>query len=202
MAKINRDDLDRFFVFGVMPSQRTLYIGEVPADDPEISPGMDYRLADRVIKGLIALEAISQDPITLIINNPGGDEYQGLAIYDAIRACGSPTEARVIGHAMSMGAWITQAADHRIIYPSATMMIHYGTMGTWGHAIDFERWADESKRLNKLEEQHFLERIREKNPKYPLKKLQELLKFDTILGPKECLDLGLIDEIFEFPERN
>jgi ATP-dependent Clp protease protease subunit len=160
---------------------------------------MDYRLADRVIKGIVALTHISNEiPITLLLNNPGGNEYQGLAIYDAIRATPCHVEIRILGHAMSMAAWITQAADSRVIYPNATMMIHYGTCSFDGHAIDLERWAKESARLNKVMEYHLMERIREKHPKYSIKKLRELLSFDTVLDAEAALELGLVDEIYKF----
>lgn len=191
--------------FGFLPATRTIYLGEARLDTDTYEgggPGVDYRLADQIIKSICILESINHEPITIIVNNPGGDEYHGLAIYDAIRATPCRVTVRIIGQAMSMAAWFTQAADHRIMFPNATMMIHYGYMGLPPvHTHTFERWGKEVGRLNKLMEGHFMERILEKIPKYTVKKLRERLLFDSFLTAHEAVDLGLADEVFEFPER-
>lgn len=204
MPRITRDDLDRFMHFGFLPASRTIYLGEarIDNDSREGGPGVDYRLADQIIKSIFILESINQEPINIIVNNPGGDEYHGLAIYDAIRATPCNVTVRIIGHAMSMAAWFAQAADKRVMYPNATMMIHYGYMGLPPvHTHTFERWGKEVGRLNRLMEQHFLERIKEKHPTFSLKKLRERLLFDSFLTARETVDLGLADEVFVFPER-
>jgi len=204
MPRINRDDLDRFMMFSFLPATRTIYLGEAKVDQSTDGggAGVDYRLAEQVIKAVCVLESMNQDPINIILNNPGGSEYHGLAIYDAIRMTPCRVIVRIVGHAMSMGAWITQAADYRVMFPNSTMMIHYGYMGLPEvHTHTFERWGKEVGRLNKLMENHFLERIREKHPTYSLKKLREKLLFDSFLTAHEAVELGLADEVQEFPER-
>ena len=203
--RITRDDLDRFMHFGFLPATRTIYLGEARLENESWDgggPGVDYRLADQIIKSIAILESLNQEPINIIVNNPGGDEYHGLAIYDAIRATPCDVTVRIIGHAMSMAAWFSQAADKRVMFPNATMMIHYGYMGLpYVHTHTFERWGKEVGRLNRLMEQHFMERIAEKNPKFTLRKLRERLLFDSFLTAPEAVELGLADEVFEFPER-
>jgi ATP-dependent protease ClpP protease subunit len=44
-------------------------------------------------------------------------------------------------------------------------------------------------------EQMYLAKIRVKHPDFKLKKLQEMLNFDTILSAQESVDLGLADKI-------
>jgi ATP-dependent Clp protease protease subunit len=129
------------------------------------------------------------------MNNIGGDEYHGLAIYDAIKGCKSPTITKVYGHAMSMGAWILQASDKRWMAPNATLMLHYGTTSYEGHTKDFIKFSDENVRLCKLMEDHFLERIREKKPRFTRQELEELIKFDKFLTASEAVELGLADKI-------
>jgi len=202
MPRVIKDDIDRFMIYGILHTTRTIYLGEISATDDDVeSPGVDYRLADRIIKSIHVLESVSTEPINIIVNNPGGDEYHGLAIYDAIRATVCRVTVRIMGHAMSMAAWFVQAADHRIIYPNATLMLHYGDYGYYGHSKDFDVWAKENKRINALMEKHFLERIVEKNPRYTLKELRALLRFDTLLTANDAFVLGLVDEIIQFPER-
>jgi ATP-dependent protease ClpP protease subunit len=91
------------------------------------------------------------------MNNPGGEWYHGMAIYDAIKESPCHCTIKVYGQVMSMGAVILQAADARILMPNTRMMIHYGYSGYNGHSLTSIRWSDESKKLNKKMEDIFLE---------------------------------------------
>lgn len=196
MAKRHtRDDVDQFHDHGIYLPNRTLYVGSESTDESGES-GVDARMAEKFIKNLAILEAINQEPITIIMNNPGGDWYHGIAIYDAIKAAKSHVTIQVMGMAMSMGAVILQAADERIISPSSKFMIHYGTMGLNStHSKIFDKWSDENKRLNLEMEQILLDRIHDKHPTFKLRKLKELLNFDTILTASETVRLGLADKV-------
>lgn len=197
---ISRDDVDRLFDYDVFVPSRTLYMGSCSSDWDGRDSGVDFLMAERVIKGLHILDRIAPRPpssgdITIIMNNPGGDFYHGLAIYDAIKGCDNHVTIRVMGHAMSMGAFILQAADERVLSPHARVMIHYGTSSSGGHAKDLMRWAKEYERLNDLHEDVLLGRIREKHPTFPKEKIKELLTFDTILSAEEAVALGLADRV-------
>jgi ATP-dependent protease ClpP protease subunit len=196
MPRLNRDDVDRFFDYGVYPATRTLYIGSMGAIE-EDETGTDYAMAEYAIKGLHLLDSASDAPLTIIMNNLGGDCYHGMAIYDAIRACRSEVTIRATGYAMSMGSIIFQAADHRIMTPNARFMIHYGTMGYHAHTKIFQKWAKECERGDKEMEDLYLARIHEKQPDFTRARLQKMLNFDTILNAQETVDLGLADTVEE-----
>lgn len=193
MAKFTRDDVDKFFDYGIDLAHRTIYLGSVTIEEGEDS-GVDAHMAERVIKALHILDQ-KNEPITIIMNNPGGDYYHGMAIFDAIKACQSEVTVKVFGMAMSMGAAILQAADHRVMAPNARFMIHYGYDNIQGHAKNALVWAQESKKLNGLMEELLLERIREKHPTFKLEELQKMLDPDTILDAQETVNLGLADEV-------
>lgn len=195
MAKrINRDELDRFHDYGIYVPTRTIYIGtESTTESDEM--GVDAVLAERVIKNLLILDTQSQEPITIIINNVGGDEAHGLAIFDAVRSCKSDVTAIVFGQAMSMGSIIFQAASKRIMSPRARQMIHYGTWGFDGHAKTAQQWAKEGEKMDMWMENMYLEKIREKHPKFSLSQLRKMLDHDTFLSAEESVALGLADEI-------
>lgn len=194
MSRINRDDIDKFFEYGVYPTTRTVYIGSMTSDEDGES-GTDYGMAEYAIKGLHILDAQSDAPITVIMNNLGGNEYHGLAIFDAIKGCRSPVTVKATGHAMSMGSWILQAGDHRVMTANARLMIHYGTWGVCDHPKIAYNWAEEGKRMDRLMEDAYLARIQEKHPEFTRKKLQAMLNFDTILTAQQTVDLGLADEV-------
>ena len=151
-------------------------------------------MSERIIKALHILDQ-KNEAITIIMNNPGGDYYHGMAIYDAIKSCQSEITIKVYGMAMSMGAIILQAADHRIMSPNARFMIHYGYESFSGTAKNAQMWADEGKKLNTLVDNLFLEKIQEKHPTFKLDQLQKMLDPDTILNAQETVNLGLADDV-------
>jgi ATP-dependent Clp endopeptidase proteolytic subunit ClpP len=195
MAKrINRDFIDQFHDYGLYIPKRTIYVGSESAGDGEES-GTDTMMAERLIKNINILEAMSDDPITILMNNLGGEVYHGLAIYDAIRACKSNVTIVVIGQASSMGSIILQAADERIMSENSVQMIHYGTLGVEGHAKTTYKHAEENKRIDKWMEKMYLQKIQEKQPLYTIARLQRLLDHDTFLTAQQSVELGLADKI-------
>jgi ATP-dependent Clp endopeptidase proteolytic subunit ClpP len=179
---------------GVSLPTRTIFISsESVVEDQE--SGVDSRMADRFVKNLHILESLSPDPITVVANNPGGDVYHGLAIYDAIRSATCKLTVAIRGHAMSMGSVILQAAPRRLMSRHSTQMIHYGTAGASGHAKTVLKWAEESKRLDRLIEDIYLSRIRGRHPRFTREKLVELLDHDTFLTAEQSIELGLADEV-------
>jgi ATP-dependent Clp endopeptidase proteolytic subunit ClpP len=194
MARINRDDVDKLYDYDLYIPSRTIYMGSTEVDLEGNESGTDPVMAERVIKALHLLDQ-KNEPITIIMNNPGGSWYDGMAIYDAVKACQSHITIKVFGVAMSMGAVILQAADERVMAPNARCMIHYGYMGWSGHSKTFDKWGDENKRINKEMEDILLFRIKQAQPNYALNTLQNLLDHDTILSADETVKLGLADKV-------
>jgi ATP-dependent Clp protease protease subunit len=188
---------DSFYNSGLDMDRRLLYLGSI--SNPHVQEsGVDFAMAEVAIRGLMTLDAAAPDgdkPITIVMNNPGGEVYHGMAIYDAIKSCKNYTTILVYGHAMSMGSIILQAADERILAPHATVMIHVGTDGAYDHAENFQRRAVEGRRMDKITHDILLARIREKHPKFTEKKMKKLLDFDTYLDARAAVDLGLADGI-------
>lgn len=199
MSKIVKDDIDRLYDYDIYVPNRTIYMGSLESDISEGESGVDAAMAERVIKGLHLLDnsaPTGDKPITVIMNNPGGDWYHGMAIYDAIKACKNHVTVIVYGYAMSMGSIILQAADERVLAPNARMMIHYGTMGMGDtHTKIFRKWADETKKIDKKMLEIYMDRIKVKHPNFSKSKLDEMCNFDTILTAEEAVELGLADKV-------
>lgn len=198
--RINKDDIDKFFDYELHIPTRTIWCGSVSADDGA-ETGTDFQMAERLIKGLWILDKSApsgEQPITILMNNLGGNEYHCFAMYDAIKACKNHVTIIGIGHVMSAGSIMFQAADERIMTPHARMMIHYGT---WfvpeDHPKNVYKTADEGKKIDKIMKDMYLERIREKHPMYTEDELDKLLNFDTYLDPHEAVALGLADKVGE-----
>lgn len=167
---------------------RTLYMGSVGKTYDDDETGVDNFMAEYFIKGMHLLEKKNADQeIMIIMNNPGGDWYHGMAIYDAIINSPCHCTVKVFGHAMSMGSIILQAADHRIMMPNSRFMIHYGYDGKYGHSKTFEKWADEGKRINYQMENIYIEKMMEKASEIGGAKLSKALS--AIMTKNRALEI-------------
>lgn len=164
MAKLNKDHIDKWLIHNVDTLNRTIYMGSIQNEDGNES-GVDAFMAESIIKSIYLLENQNTDNITILMNNPGGDFFHGLAIYDAIKAAKSHCTITVYGHAMSMGSLILQAADHRIMMPNSRFMIHYGYDSQENNSKTVIKWIDESKRLAYFMENIYLNTMLEKEEK-------------------------------------
>lgn len=197
MAKIYKDEIDRLFDYDIYVPTRTIVMRSHLVDENGES-GTDAEMAQRVIKGLHILDSSApagDKPITIIMNNPGGCEYSGLGIYDAIKACKNHITIVVYGQALSMGGIILQAADKRVMSTNSRFMMHYGQFGLTANAQDIYKWIDDNKRIDEWMEDLFLEKMKEKNPKLTKEDLKEMLKADYIVSGTEAVKLGLADEV-------
>lgn len=197
MAKrIGKEEIDRFHDYGLHVPTRTIYLGSFSYSEDGGENGVDFAMTERFVKNMIILGAISEEPIVIVMNNPGGEWQHGIAIYDAIVDSKCHVTIKVFGMAMSMGAVIFQAADERVMAPNAKCMIHYGYSGNaMNHPKIINNWTEEGKKIDKVMAEIFLNKIREKHPEFKMSKMDKMLDFDTILSAKETVELGLADKI-------
>lgn len=205
--RIIRDDIDKWYDCDIDAQTRTLYMGSVDGvDDPtsgeRYETGTDYQMAEKLIKGLHILDnkdltgSRKEREITIIMNNLGGCEYHGLGMFDAIQCCRSYVTIKVFGQAMSMGSWILQAADERLVAPNATIMLHNGSWGGWDRGENNKDAIKEYDRLNDIMYGHYLARIHEKHPRYKKEKLEKMLhRRDVYMTAEQAVELGLADGI-------
>jgi len=197
-TKVLRDDIDKFFEYGLYLPNRHMFMGSAAYDYEAGETGTDHLMAERAIKNLHILDSLAPDgdkEITIIMNNLGGLLYHALAIYDAIMACRNHVTILGTGHVMSAGSLIFQAADDRVLSPNATVMIHYGTTGYYDHPKIVRSWAKEDERVCQLMRNIYLESIRAKHPFFEEEEIDKLLNFDTILTAEEAVEMGLADRV-------
>lgn len=195
------ESMEKFFLFDVDILTRTLYIGTGAHTPDEAEGGIDSAAAERAVKGLQILDtypgSVDQE-IKIIINCSGGHVDHGLAIYDAINACENFVRIEVLGRAWSMASILLQAGDERILHPFCSMMIHEGTTGMCGEVENVRRMYKFEEALEKRVNGIYLERIREKHPKFTNSQLLSRLRHDTWLFPEEAVNLGLADAIYGY----
>lgn len=71
-----------------------------------------------------ALEQVESDTITIRLNSPGGDAFDGIAIYNQLKNHKAKVIVNVEGLAASAASIIAMAADELIMNTGSMMMIH------------------------------------------------------------------------------
>jgi len=148
----------------------------------------------------LAREGARDERITLYINSGGGSLGDGLAMMEFInrmrREHGVRIDTAVLGYAYSMGAVVLQAGDHRTIGRFGTLMLH---STSWIISGDDERIFKDYQRLAT----HYQETVAQLfGARTGHRDAAWWRRFiwsgrDRFLGPQECLDLGLVDEIID-----
>ncbi len=113
---------------------------------------IDERVAERVVKRILYLEAQgSGEGITVMMNSPGGMYSAGMAIYDVMQGVSSPITTVCMGQAASFGAVILCAGSKgsRIAWPHARVMIHQPLIAgqVYGPASDIGIEAEEMMKI-------------------------------------------------------
>lgn len=116
--------------------QRTLVLGEP----------LEQRDSNRLCQGLLLLAA--EDPhedIRLLINSPGGSVPGMLAIRDCMRTIPNDVATVNLGMAYSAGQFLLSAGTHgkRYCMPHAKVLLHQGSGGIGGTAMDIAIQADD-----------------------------------------------------------
>ena len=80
--------------------------------------------------------------ITLNLNSPGGDLFEGVAIYNTLKATGKPVNVNVVGLAASAASLVAMAGDTVTMQLGTQLMIHEAMAMTAGFAADMRKMAD------------------------------------------------------------
>jgi len=139
-------------------------------------------------------------PITVYINSGGGSVGDGLAMMEVINRMRRQFDVRidtvVLGYAYSMGAIVSQAGDHRSMGRFGTLMLH---SPQWILSGEDEKIFKDYQRLSEHYQATvatlFAARTGHRDAAWWRRFIWS--GRDRFLGPDECLELGLVDEILE-----
>ncbi|MGW0587450.1 head maturation protease, ClpP-related [Streptosporangium sp. NPDC002607] len=88
------------------------------------------------------LRSITASEISLRINSPGGEIFDGIAIMNVLRSHTATVTVYVDSLAASIASVIAMAGDRIIMQPHSQMMIHDGSGFCYGQAGDMREMAD------------------------------------------------------------
>jgi ATP-dependent Clp protease, protease subunit len=89
-----------------------------------------------------ALRAIGNNPITVSINSPGGDFFEGVAMYNLLREHPQPVTVKIVALAASAASIIAMAGDEIEIGAGGFLMIHNSWVVAVGNRHDMRAAAD------------------------------------------------------------
>jgi ATP-dependent Clp protease protease subunit len=146
---------------------------------------------------LLVMDRLSNKPIKLLINSPGGFIDSGLFLIDIILGLRSPVHTIISGEACSMAGLVSVCGSKRYITSHSVWMGHEGKYC----AEDY---------LSKLKDRHLYYLETEKKIDTLLKEYTKLTDEDldkTHRGelwcnPQQCLEKGIVDEILGLPKNN
>lgn len=149
---------------------------------------------------LLAADAPGE-PITMLINSPGGSIQDGLVLIDVMQAYDGPVRTVSLGIAASMAAVILAAGTrgHRYISRNSRVMLHQPLIagGLGGSCSEIESVAN-----SLIESKQKLDNLLVYLTGRPKKEIQKLTAKDTYMDAKEALGHGLVDKVAEGADLN
>lgn len=139
-----------------------------------------------------ALRSIGKNPVTVNINSPGGDMFEGIAIYNLLRQHPAKVTVNVMGWAASAASIIAMAGDEIRMGLGTFMMVH----NAWGLVIGNRHDMREAAALFDGFDGAIAD-IYESRAKVSRKDIEKLMDAETFMGPSEAIDKGFADTLDE-----
>ena len=156
--------------------------------------GEDYWSGGGVTAKKVAsqLRAIGGRPVEVQINSPGGDMFEGLAIYNILREHPYPVTVKVIGYAASAASIIAMAGDTIQIGAASFLMIHNCWVLAAGNRHDMRAVADYLEPFDTAMATVYAHRAGQPND---VAKFADLMDKESWIAGAAAIELGLADEL-------
>lgn len=135
-----------------------------------------------------ALRAIGDRDVTVKVNSPGGDMFEGIAIYNLLRAHKAKVTIEVLGWAASAASIIAMAGDEIRMGIGTFMMVH----NAWGVVVGNRHDMREAATLFDGFDGAIAD-IYEARTGMKRKDIEQLMDAETFMGPSEAVDKGFAD---------
>ena len=179
LLHLDHELYDRLF------EQRTILLGE-PLEDHN---------TNRLCNALLVLNSLDQKAdIRFLINSPGGSVPGMLAIRDTMRAIGNDVVTINLGMAYSAGQFLLSSGTRgrRFSMPHARVLLHQGSAGIGGTAMDIAIQADDLRRTRDT----VLGCIAEDTGQ-PVARIESDSRRDRWFSATEAVAYGFVDHVIE-----
>ncbi len=151
-------------------------------------------LAAETVRKLLALDAESSAPITMVVSSPGGHLESGDAIHDVVRFVASPV------HMVGTG-WVGSAATHlylgaarerRVCLPQTRFLIHQPSGGAGGAASDMAIQAQEI-----LKARERIAEVISRETGQPIERVRQDIERDLWMPAQAAVAYGLASRVIQ-----
>lgn len=177
------DDLGRRLM-----AHRTLLLGEA----------LTEQNGNRLLSALLLLAA--EDPrsdIRLLISSPGGSVPMMLALRDTMRAIPNDVSTVAVGMAASAGQFLLSAGTpgRRFALPHARILLHQGSAGIGGTAMDIAIQADDLRHTRDT-----VLGLVAQDTGQDVATIERDSRRDRWFTAQEALDYGFVDAVIDSPD--
>lgn len=151
-----------------------------------------YEISASIVgKELRSLDAKVTD-IDIRLFSPGGDVFQGVAIYNLLKQSDKKVTVYVDGMAASIASIIMLAGDEIIMGEGSQIMIHKPWTVAIGNATDLMDTIDQ---LDRVENEML--KIYQKATNLPESQILKMMSDETWFNTEEALEMGFADKQIE-----
>lgn len=146
-----------------------------------------------------ALRSIGEKDITVAINSPGGNFFDGIAIYNMLREHPQKVTVKVVGLAASAASIIAMAGDEIQIAKTGFLMIHNAWVVAMGNRHDLREAADVMEPFDQAMAALYAERTG-----IDMKKITKMMDAESWITGADAVEAGFADSLLssdEMPER-
>lgn len=154
--------------------------------------GQDYWTGEGVTAKRIAaaLRSLGAGPVTVNVNSPGGDMFEGLAIYNLLREHKGEVTIKVLGLAASAASIIAMAGDTVQVARAGFLMIHNCWVIAIGNQHDMRDTADTLAPFDKAMADIYAARTGAS-----LDAMASLMDAESWIGGSDAIERGFADEL-------
>lgn len=154
--------------------------------------GYDYWTGEGVTAKRIAaaLRNMGAGPVTVNVNSPGGDMFEGLAIYNLLREHEGEVTVKVLGLAASAASIIAMAGDTVQVARAGFLMIHNAWVVAMGNRNDLREYADTLEPFDRAMADIYAARTGQDQ-----KAMAKLMDSETWIGGSDAIEEGFADEL-------
>jgi ATP-dependent Clp protease protease subunit len=132
---------------------------------------------------------------TLRLNSPGGDVFDGIAMFNDLLAHKGHVRIEIAGLAASIASVIAMAGDTIAIAPNAFLMIHDAWTIALGNRHDMAACAETLGQIDEAIARTYVGRS-----KTGIRSVREMMDAETWLGAADAVDKGFADELLTAAE--
>lgn len=154
--------------------------------------GQDFWTGEGVTAKRVAgaLRRMGAGPVTVNVNSPGGDMFEGLAIYNLLREHKGEVTVKVLGLAASAASVIAMAGDTVQIARAGFLMIHNAWVLAVGNRNDLREYADTLEPFDRAMADIYAARTGQ-----DMEAMAKLMDAESWIGGADAIEQGFADEL-------